>query len=222
MRQMKITFDVGDIDDMLFLILQKNEHLQTFWSIDKYYEEDLIKFIQDNYKGGIFIDVGACIGNHTLAFSKIADKVVSFEPHKQSYWHTLNNIYLNNLENVMLFNLALGNKTGLEFLHHDNMSAGGGTISKEGKEIVPIHKLDEFCFSGVTLIKIDVQRYEMEVLKGSIETIKKNLPDIVAECDEEEQKTTILTFLQAIDNKYVIYPEKFNNSPTYLFTRRLK
>jgi hypothetical protein len=72
----------------------------------------------------------------------------------------------------------------------------------------------------VKLIKIDVENYETEVLKGAEQTIRKWKPDLFIECNTEEHTMEIFDFLKSLEVGYKIFPRKFNSTPMFLFTTK--
>jgi FkbM family methyltransferase len=53
---------------------------------------------------------------------------------------------------------------------------------------VPQHTLDSYHFENVDIIKIDVEGYELEVLKGADQTIATNRPIVQVECVETQPR----------------------------------
>lgn len=49
------------------------------------------------------------------------------------------------------------------------------------KEKIEVRTLDSYNLTNITMIKIDVENFELNVLKGGIETIKRNKPIIFIE-----------------------------------------
>ena len=56
----------------------------------------------------ICLDIGANLGNHTLFFAKFFDKVLSFEPHPETF--ELLKFNTRKLKNVSIFQFGLSNK----------------------------------------------------------------------------------------------------------------
>jgi FkbM family methyltransferase len=223
-------FKLSKVEDQYFVIFNPEDIIQSFLINGRYYEEDMLDFIKKNYNGGNFIDCGASIGNHSLFFSKIADKVISFEPSKDVYFHFNLNKHINKIENIDIYNLCLGDEIVFVDLYVDNLSCGGASIKKiidettlKKIEKVFMTTLDTFNISSsVVLIKIDVEGAELKVLKGAIETIKSNKPDLFIECATEEDFNEISEFIFSLDLGYEIYEKVFNNTPTFLFSTNIK
>lgn len=62
-------------------------------------------------EGDVVLDIGTYLGTHLTAYARFVGKtgkVIGFEPHSESYRLTCNTISINNLENAILNNFALG------------------------------------------------------------------------------------------------------------------
>ena len=158
-----------------------------------------LKFIKDNLKeNDVVLDIGANIGFYSLFFSKVISekgKVISFEPVKKMYNQFLDSIDKNNTKNIILYNLGCGEKNEILNIIKDTNHYGGSSIIAHNikeriedkkqfvKEEIEIIKLDDFLISEqkIDFIKIDVEGYEYEVLKGMTEILKKFKPKISME-----------------------------------------
>lgn len=149
----------------------------------------MLTFLRENFnKQRNIVDIGANIGNHSLFFAKYmeCEKVISFEPICKNI-----ELFKMNLEKYrnkcVLYETALSNEEGLKVMYNtDEKSYGGFSLNKEDKsfEIIRdfrVEKLDNYDLTNITLMKIDVENHEKEVLEGAKETIKKNKPIIVLE-----------------------------------------
>ena len=142
------------------------------------YEPEITDAFRKNVrKDWIVADVGANIGYHTLELSRLAKKVYSFEPCKNTYSYLLKNIKANNLTNVIPVNIALSDKNGPALLENDGKS-GSNKIGKYGEKIKTV-KADDLNVK-FDLIKIDVEGHELNVLKG-MKKILKNKPILIVE-----------------------------------------
>jgi len=171
-----------------------------------------------------FIDIGAHIGSWSLIASRRAKRVESFEPQRLLFYQLCGNVALNNLENVYVHNIGLGNRTqrntkqkitkfgvdwGSSSLRSevvDNMKTLGAPIT--GVEEITIKSLDDFTFNSVSLIKIDVEGYELHVLEGAVQTIKEHQPTMVIEVWNnptfKKDRDAVLKFIESIN--YVTHP----------------
>jgi FkbM family methyltransferase len=127
----------------------------------------------------LFVDIGANIGSYTvLAGGHVGASVVSIEPVPKTFEHLKTNIAINQIgEKVMVYNFALGNEKGqisftstLDTMNHVATQAETNTIQ------VPVETLDTVLQKekDPVLLKIDVEGFETNVLKGATETLQKN------------------------------------------------
>ena len=127
----------------------------------------------------LFIDVGANIGSYTVLASGVAKCTsVSFEPHPVTFSYLKNNVKNNGLAPlVTLHNLAVGSKMGFVSFtkEHDTINHIVSSKTEEKVIQVKVNSLDSVVvLDKPTIIKIDVEGYELEVIKGSINTLKSN------------------------------------------------
>ncbi len=166
------------------------------------FEPEIAYLIQSLVKpADTVIDVGANVGVHTVAFARAAREghVYAFEPVAEMAERASLNCALNRLDNVTLFNCALGEKTG-EVEINVNVAGGGmeGTSSilktvhverrpeNYQSRKIPVRRLDDVLAeekpnSRVSFIKIDTEGFEPMVLKGAMETIRNHRPAMIVE-----------------------------------------
>ena len=127
----------------------------------------------------LFIDVGANVGSYTiLACSAIGANGYAFEPVPGTYKRLIDNIRLNHLENrVKCLNIGVGSEKGNIAFTSDMDTTNHALASGEQSDnaiSVEVSTLDAVLGEeSPTLMKIDVEGYETPVLKGAIETLKK-------------------------------------------------
>jgi FkbM family methyltransferase len=127
----------------------------------------------------LFVDIGANIGAYTvLAGGAVGSHVVAFEPAPTTFQSLLSNIQLNGLANrTVAHNLALGKEEGVL-----QMSAGLGTencVQPTGGSAdtvtVKVSSLDRILGqSQPALLKIDVEGFETEVMRGARAALAKS------------------------------------------------
>jgi FkbM family methyltransferase len=173
--------------------------------------------------GSVMIDAGANIGLMSLyAATKVGKqgKVFAFEPFPQIFDRLLANIQLNSLSQIQAFSIALGYKAGEGELfpntqHNPGASSLIQTIHGGDGVKVPIRLLDEIVGDDqpVDVLKIDVEGFELEVLRGAQSLLKRKLaPALIVECSalrENYGYTTdeLFNFITTI-NRYQIYTLK--------------
>jgi len=139
-------------------------------------------------KGDVVVDAGAYIGIFTILASRIVGengRVVSFEPDTANFKELVDNIRLNGLRNVIPLNKALwSHDTELPFRMTGEMGSSIDIeeLDSESCVRVPVVGLDaelrRFNIGNVDFVKMDVEGAEVEALKGSEETLRKNHPSL--------------------------------------------
>lgn len=145
---------------------------------------DMAKFV--NKAQPVLFDVGANYGQTIDEFREVFQDAViySFEPSPGVFGFLKNKV--SNMDKVSVWNYGVGSSSGsFEFNEnkHQNMSsfldlgpAGWGTINQ--RTTVPVTTIDEFCkkqgIESIDVLKIDTQGYELEVLKGAVNSMREN------------------------------------------------
>ena len=171
----------------------------AFWN--KMFLEELNTIKDFVKKGDTVIDIGGNLGFFVLILNELVGdlgKIYSFEPSKDLNQKLASAIKINNLQNVTLVNLALGESEGTTTLHYNPNQSGLSSIVREIdinslSEEIKITTLDKFStnLSGrISLIKIDTEGYEPQVLKGAKELIKRDRPIIYIELGGDHQDSS--------------------------------
>jgi FkbM family methyltransferase len=152
-------------------------------------------------KGWIVFDIGTYVGIYTLYAAKkvcLDGFVTSFEPNPLAFRWLLNNIALNNVGNVKALPFALGDRNSkmLLYVAGENIEASSfianhithnpsGQYTIVNTFTVLMTKLDYVIeksnqvigkvVTHIDLVKIDVEGYEMHVLRGAEKTLSKGL-----------------------------------------------
>ena len=170
------------------------------------------------------IDIGANVGSYAIPLAK--DLIVSngaiyaFEPQRISFYQLCGNIILNRLDNVQAFHSALGDYTGtieipdIDYSSSINTSAfsvddtvrrkSGHLIEKSTRYRVNVEKLDHVSLPRPpTLIKIDVEGFEKNVIEGGITMLKDSgFPFLILEVWQDEwfadQRAEVICLLDDI------------------------
>lgn len=148
---------------------------------------------------GLFLDVGG----HCALWSMQAELdfgfVVAFEPQPL---HA--DIYPFNMRSGRweLHRVALGEAPGSVSLECEPTSTGDTHVAGPGD--IPMATLDSFGLTRVDVIKIDTEGYELPILRGTVETIRRHRPIICVEQKGREvtyqggQRDEAVAFLRSL------------------------
>lgn len=134
--------------------------------------------------GSSVIDAGAHIGTHTLLMSRLVGPtghVYAFEPQKKIHRELVHNLRLNGASNVAALRFALGDRQDVITMGTPPEGNEGHTAVGTGGDRVELRTLDGLGLCDVSLLKIDVEGYESQVLRGAAELIRRDRPVIITE-----------------------------------------
>jgi FkbM family methyltransferase len=152
-------------------------------------EPETVAWLEENLReGDAFYDVGANVGAYSLVAAvnpRSGVRVVAFEPGFANYTQLCRNVFLNGLQDkITALPLALGGAMGLEVMRfstttpgaasHDWLS-GGGPLGARDQRILVMPLDDVVARLGLpspNLLKIDVDGFEGEVLRGGERTLE--------------------------------------------------
>ena len=143
----------------------------------------LIHYLNEEDK---FMDIGANVGTYSLLASGIKKcETLSFEPAPLTFEILEKNIFLNELGNLVtsLQKCVGSNHQQVNFTLNEDTTNHIEKLETAFTTIVETVKVDDFLNSfKPTFLKIDVEGFETEVLKGAVETLaNKELNVIIIE-----------------------------------------
>jgi FkbM family methyltransferase len=186
-----------------FDINQANALIKTCKGHD-HHEIEMIAKIFDIIApaSGVFIDVGANMGTHTLGIARhLGDRgrVYSYEPQRLLFQMICGSLALNAVTNVFCMNEAVGAAPGKlavpQFDYFRPMNFGSVEFGVEQREkldqvrgddpskadYVPVSTIDHLDLPEVHVIKIDAEGMELEVLEGARKTLARCSPVLLVE-----------------------------------------
>ncbi|MDO9521568.1 MAG: FkbM family methyltransferase [Pseudohongiella sp.] len=169
-------------------------------------------------KDGVFVDVGANIGQHSLYMSQTSKHVIAFEPFTPVRARLEHHKKLNRITNIEIHALGLSNVTEQQpFYAPSGANAGIGSFDpdstcKGNKSIGALQLIrgDEFfdqCgLPQLHLIKIDVEGFEKKVLLGLRNTLTRFRPLIVCEMTYSQKHSFVSSreILDMLPDNYVL------------------
>lgn len=178
-----------------FPFIKTDEIQQSIFFSQKYYENEYLDYLCDKWhdgiigksvKNGTILDVGSNIGNHSLYFllERGASYAYCFEPAKETFDILKKNMEINHLENcTKIFNAGVGASSGtasISMSKEKNTAYTQLSLNEEGD--VKVIAIDDIGIKEkINFIKVDVEGFELEVLKGMIKTLEKDKPTMMIE-----------------------------------------
>jgi FkbM family methyltransferase len=181
------------------------------------WEKDLMFFMTDYLKAAndpraAVLDVGANTGYHALALAQHAQTVHAFEPYPPVIGRLKEMIQLNDARNIVVHEVGLGDRDEEKTFYAPTASNhGDGTFQPDFKiggdrQVAGKFKIvrgDDWVKSqdvpAVTLVKVDVEGFEKEVLQGLRQLLEKHRPLTIIEVSRPpEGKIASFEELQAL------------------------
>jgi FkbM family methyltransferase len=169
---------------------------QVFWRGWTGYEPEITPlFFRLAARARATLDVGAHVGFYSLlaAHANPAGRVYAFEPMPATYGRLLKNVTLNELDNVVAVEAAVGAEAGsAEFYHGSteipcscglapDIFEAGSVVNSFSVKVVSLDEVAEREGLSVDLVKVDTETTEMDVLHGMARTLGRDRPDVFCE-----------------------------------------
>ena len=178
----------------------------------------------------VAIDFGANLGYHTITLSSAVGnhgKVYSLEPQRIIFQQLNCNIFINGLDNVYTYNLAVGETETEVFINSPDFhkiypmytNIGNTSINTNNiGSLVRQISLDSLNLPKLDFIKMDVQGSELNILKGGKNTIEKHRPYMFMEVEENQLNLFNITSKDLIEYTknlgYSIYKISIDSNET--------
>jgi FkbM family methyltransferase len=219
-KNIKLCINIKDpIDKMVFYKNQYEEEQINF----------LVEWIKKN-KPNVFIDVGANFGIYSLRISKLFPKlkIIAFEPVVTTFNKFKKHIKINNLEKkIKTYNVGLSNDAGnkkMIALKRKGYAQSGGASFNIPKRKFTDEDVFQYCKTIIgdkilkfknkkIILKIDVERYENNVLLGIKNLLNNN--NILLQIEILDDNFTKINKL-LLDNKFKLI-KKFDKTYDYFY-----
>jgi FkbM family methyltransferase len=186
-----------------FVPFEGKDYVFDHLASDGYWEYHNVLFLAEHCNpNAVAIDVGAYFGFHTVCMAHKAKWVYTFEPQEVIFRKLLSNIALNSLTNVTAMNMACYSREttlqlapekiegmghvkfnpdgSIDYLRSTNAAA---TAYKVGPGLVKAVRLDSIVKEPVSVVKIDAQGSDCDVLRGADGLTEAYRPFYVVEDD---------------------------------------
>jgi FkbM family methyltransferase len=194
-----------------------------------------------NTSTGTFIDIGANLGQTLIEFwiantfrnqsdSTLKNSYIGFEPNQTCVQYLNSIIDLNALQGYEIIPVGLFNESKSLSLYTQSNCDACATVVEDLRpdrkyeiEVVNCRKFDdifaEINVESISLIKIDVEGSELEVLEGMSYTVEKLRPPILCEVLFTDKKAN-LSFMKERNNSMLSMLTKWNYSAYQLVKNR--
>jgi len=182
-----------------------------------------------NLGGMTVYDVGAFHGLLTLFFASRAKAVVCFEPNSQNHKRLIENLMLNGIKNVEVRKVGVGSRHETRRMVGSPLMPGGASVDGDAvqellragvrtvAEEISIVTLDEeipqASLPVPDFIKIDIEGWEIEALRGARNTLQLHRPMLFLEMhgqtmrEKRRKVAEIVAYLWEIDYRRIRHIE---------------
>jgi FkbM family methyltransferase len=172
-----------------------------------------------------FMDIGANIGLYSILLSDLAKNIIAIEPLPDNVERIKRNIHLNQIDNVKIYSLALSDTIINQQLFYSTKDSAFASIKfiANARQIkIQISTLDaiwhELNYPIISVLKLDVEGAEIQVLKGGIKCITHCKPVMLIEANTQQDYQQLLQLLTPLGYDHS-QPKGFNPW-NYLFIPR--
>lgn len=152
----------------------------------------------------VFWDIGANIGLYSMYAATLngSCRILAIEPESQNFASLCRNVFVNGFRNVDVLGFAVnGDPVSIQDLHVSEMGAGGavhnlGTTSpwsssqavfrQKTVAASPDELVKTFSLPAPSIMKIDVDGIELEILRGSRAILSESVRTVLVELDAED------------------------------------
>ncbi len=164
-----------DNDDVL------REFVYALFKTKFRYMPMLASIVRDNSHLSTIVDVGANVGDFTMAVSRNAGKVISIEPGRETFVTLCANLRDNSVNNVTALNIAAHDSEETLSLdgHYLDLRVSDHQTQRHAPGMPLDLVLSNHGIPHVDILKIDAQGHEAKVLKGATGSLKRHSVDLV-------------------------------------------
>jgi len=172
---------------------------------------------------GLVLDIGAHSGIYSLVAASANKQcsIVAFEPHPNNFDLLCKNIQINEFSNITSDNRAISNKTGKVTFYNDGGFTSSGFTLINHRYVDPESStiscaaisFKEYLESNnkeqiLSLVKLDIERAELIVLRDGIERLQKDQTIIFCEILDRESIFPIQSLFNKIDYVFINVNDK--------------
>jgi FkbM family methyltransferase len=183
------------------------------------YGRDEVELFRQVVKPGMtVVEAGANIGAHSVMLARACapGALFAFEPQQRVFQLLCANLVMNGVTNALAFPDAVGAAAGVALIPRLDYGGGYnfGSVSIQKTEAsggmdwsagqpTRVVAIDDLALPSCAFIKIDVEGFEAEVLRGARETIARCRPALYVENDRASQQADLIALIDSLG--YVQY-----------------
>jgi FkbM family methyltransferase len=155
----------------------------------------------------VSLDIGADVGEFTIAMLASSRSVIAFEP-RPAQARELASMFDAVGAPVRVEAVALSDKPGVTTMRVVESDPGRSTIDSDNalgdaggaveSIAVPVKRLDDLSLGDVGLVKIDVEGHELAVLRGATDTLARNRPAVLVEAEERHHRGAVAAITELL------------------------
>lgn len=126
----------------------------------------------------VCVQAGGCMGMYPRLLSEMFGRVYTFEPDPHNFYCLTLNCQK---DNIIKMQAALGNESRLVSINLPEDNNRGTRTINENYKIIPMLTIDSLQLDACGFIQLDVEYYELNVLRGALETVREYKPVITCE-----------------------------------------
>lgn len=176
----------------------------------EYFDVKELNYTQDE----VFVDCGAYIGDTIDSFCNYVgkyQKIIAIEPDEYNCKKIKEYVEDRHLDSVWVINAAVGNEN--KVVAFDQQGTTGSAVKSEGNNSINLIRLDDVIKEKITFLKMDIEGFELDALKGAnvlITTYKPKLAIcIYHKC---EDPLSITEYLAKLVPEYKFYMRHYTDS----------
>jgi FkbM family methyltransferase len=169
------------------------------------YEQDELELMRSLVAGhpAVALDIGANVGHHSLYMASFCAQVHAFEPYEEVAGAIDEKIRRNGLRHVHVHRVGLSDRQQvLDFFAPQGVNTGTGSFvaTHEVQNNTMIGQLRvvnaDDCIASlllprIDLVKIDVEGFELSVLRGLPETLRRHRPIVMLELSDAARQSLV-------------------------------
>ena len=198
-----------------FLIRKKNSDYMT----RPYAEVLLRKTIFELYKTGYIdkmtsiVDIGSWISDNSIVWSHYlsgSGKVIAIDPSSKNIAYGQKLAQLNRIENIKFVQAVCADRSGIRLDFDGRIDHATFKVSTSENHILSTTIDDIIGMDGspIGLFHVDVEGFELSVLKGALSLIKRDLPVISFEQHISSEKVSdVINYLKEFDYRFFMINE---------------